>query len=165
MDDLSAKTVRNLFICILVFLPLQYAVVGIVGVISDEPWPAFVFPGFKNVYVYGNSYQINEFVVAVENPKKNSADEFTPKQFFYEIPNSQVAGFLRSNLDTATDIESFDNSTRQWFRARGDELLSMPAGDIYYIHRRRYLTRSESVMSTDSIVVVNRFKIAEGESK
>lgn len=161
MSELSAKCVKRLFIVILIFLPMQYIVVGVVGFYSSEPWPAFVFPGFKSVYVYGGSYQVNQFVVEVESSEGQIVREFTPQQFFYEIPNSQVAGFIRSNLDTADDFESFDSETRQWFRERARELLDTAAGDIYYMHRRRYMTRGENVLSTDSVKVIKRFVIAE----
>ena len=141
MSNLSSKTVKRLFIFILIYLPLQYAIVGIVGLKLSEPWPAFVFPGFKSVYVYEDSYQLNDFVLAVENNENRLMREFTPRQFFYEIPNSQLAGFVRSNLESAEDSGDFDSSTRIWFHERGDELLGRSARNIYYIHRRRYMTR------------------------
>lgn len=47
---MSPRRVRQLFIAFIIFLPLQYALVGLIGSIRSEPWPAFVFPGFKNVY-------------------------------------------------------------------------------------------------------------------
>jgi|SRR6056297_619622 len=161
MSNLSVKTVKSLFIIILIFLPLQYAVVGIVGFYSSEPWPAFVFPGFKSVYVYGDNYQINQFIVEVETGELRLRREFTPQQFFYEIPNSQVAGFLRSNFDTADGFETFDFKTRQWFRERARELVDASTGDIYYLHRRRYMTRRENELTTDSVKVINRLLIAE----
>lgn len=160
MCNLSKKTVKRLFIFILIYLPLQYAVVGIVGLKSSEPWPAFVFPGFKSVYVYGDSYQLNDFVMAVENNENSLIREFTPRQFFYEIPNSQLAGFLRVNLESAEDSMVFDSSTRKWFHERGDELLGTSARNIYYIHRQRFMTRIDGGMKTDSVVVLKRLNIA-----
>lgn len=158
----SASTIKRIFLFFLIFLPLQYAVVGIVGYYSSEPWPAFVFPGFKNVYVYGDSYQINQFIVEVESTEGAVVREFTPQQFFYEIPNSQVAGFLRSNLDDAEDFEAFDTETRNWFRERGRELIGVTPGDLYYLHRRQYMTRNGNGLTIDSVKVLNRYKIAEG---
>lgn len=162
MRDLSTKTVRRVFIIVLICLPLQYAVVGIVGLYASEPWPTFVFPGFKNVYVYGNSYQINEFVVAVEQRENRQIREFTPRQFFYEIPNSQLAGFLRSNFEQAEDIHSFDQLTRDWIHERGEELIASEAGSIQYIHNRRYMTRDEGEMRADSVVVIKRLELTGG---
>jgi|AntRauTorcE11897_2_1112592.scaffolds.fasta_scaffold07168_1 hypothetical protein len=162
MDYLSEKIVKRIFIFFLIYLPLQYAVVGIVGYYSSEPWPAFVFPGFKSIYVYGDTYQINQFMVEVESPDGTVLREFAPQQFFYEIPNSQVTGFLRSNLDGADDFEAFDTETRNWFRERAQALVGVSPGDLYYLHRRQYMTRFDNKLNIDSVKVLNRFKIAEG---
>ena len=165
MSNLSVKTVKSLFIIILIFLPLQYAMVGIVGFYSSEPWPAFVFPGFKSIYVYGDNYQINQFIVEVETGETRIRREFTPQQFFYEIPNSQVAGFLRSNFDTTRGSETLETATRQWVRERARELVDTPAGDIYYLQRRCYMSRRDNNgLTTDSVKVINRLLIAEGVS-
>ena len=164
MSNLSVKTIKRLFVIVLIFLPLQYTLVGVVGLSSSEPWPAFVFPGFKSVYVYGDNYQINQYVVEVETGEARPRREFTPKQFFYEIPNSQVAGFLRSNFDTAEGFETLETTTRQWLRERAGELVDKPTGDIYYLHRRRYMTRRNNELSTDSVKVIKRVLIAEGVS-
>lgn len=158
---MNTKAIKRIFIFSLIILPLQYAVVGVVGFYSSEPWPAFVFPGFKSVYVYGDSYQINQFMVEVENKEGQTIREFTPQQFFYEIPNSQVAGFLRTNLDDAEDFEAFDIETRSWFRERAGELTGVPTGDLYYLHRRQYMTRNDNYLRVDSVNVLNRYKIAE----
>lgn len=165
MSELSKKTIKRLFIFVMIFLPIQYAMVGIVGLYSSEPWPAFVFPGFKSVYVYGDSYQINQHMLEVERKEGQIVREFTPRQFFYEIPNSQVAGFLRSNLDSAEDYEAFNSETRQWLRERAREQIDAPPGDIYYLQRRRYITRTNNELSTDSVKVVKRIKVAGVEIK
>lgn len=159
---MNPKAVKKIFIFFLIYLPLQYAVVGIVGYYTSEPWPAFVFPGFKNVYVYGDTYEINQYMIEVHNREGLRIGEFTPAQYFYEIPTSQVAGFLRSNLDNVEDFQAFDSETRRWFRDRAGELMGVPAGEIYYLHRREYLTRRDNSLSKDSVKVVNRFVIAEG---
>ncbi len=161
MDHPSAKTIQRIFLFFLVFLPLQYAVVGIVGYYSSEPWPAFVFPGFKNVYNYGGSYQVNQFLVEVESEEGQVLRDFTPQQFFYEIPNSQVTGFLSANFDDAEDVDALDPEIRKWFRERAQELMGVPPGDLYYLHRRQYMTRKDNFLSVDSVKVLNRYKIAE----
>jgi hypothetical protein len=162
---MKKKTVKGIFIFFLCYLPLQYAVVGIVGYYKSEPWPAFVFPGFKSIYVYGGTYQINQYLVEVENRYGQPVRVFTPQQFFYEIPNSQVSGFLRANLDSEEDVNAFDTETRQWFVERAQELLNESVGDIYYLHKRHYLTRKENELSTDSVKVLNRVKIAESDNR
>lgn len=47
---MSKTTVRRLFIVVLLFLPLQYGLVGVVGLYYSEPWPAIVMPGFQQVW-------------------------------------------------------------------------------------------------------------------
>ncbi len=47
---MSRLAVRRLFVAVLILLPLQYALVGVVGLRWSEPWPALVMPGFQRVY-------------------------------------------------------------------------------------------------------------------
>lgn len=162
---MNPKAVKRIFIFFLILLPVQYGVVGVVGYYSEEPWPAFVFPGFKSVYAYEGMYEINQYMIEVHNRDGVSLREFTPDQFFYEIPNSQVSGFLRVNMENIEDFQAFDSETRQWFRDRAEELIGVKAGDIYYLHRREFLTRTNSSLRLDSVKVLNKFVIAEDHQK
>lgn len=47
---LPRPAVRRLFIAVLILLPVQYVLVGIIGLYRSEPWPALVMPGFQRVY-------------------------------------------------------------------------------------------------------------------
>lgn len=44
---MSRANVRRLFIGVLVLLPAQYALVGVVGAWKSEPWPALIMPAFQ----------------------------------------------------------------------------------------------------------------------
>lgn len=46
----SRRPTRPLFLVLFVLLPLQYALVGLIGLHRGEPWPALVMPGFKRVW-------------------------------------------------------------------------------------------------------------------
>lgn len=52
---MSKPTVRRLFVAAFLFLPLQYALVGVVGLTHGEPWPAIVMPGFQQVWEAGDA--------------------------------------------------------------------------------------------------------------
>lgn len=165
MRDLSEKTVRSIFIICLILLPLQYGVVGVVGLYSSEPWPAFVFPGFKNVYVYGGNYQINEYLLEIEadGAGLENVQELTPQEFFYEIPRSQVSGFLRATLGSEDKIEGLTSESIEWFQRRTTELSGRPESDLTlsYLHRRKYMTRRDDSLRVDSVRVISHFKITE----
>jgi hypothetical protein len=48
MPSIHPITIRRLFLGLLILLPLQYAIAGLVQFLSGrEPWPALVMPGFK----------------------------------------------------------------------------------------------------------------------
>lgn len=165
MGELSSKTVKRIFIFFIIYLPIQYAIVGIIGLNSSEPWPAFVFPGFKNVYVYGGNYQINEFLLEIEADSSGLSDlqELTPQEFFYEIPRSQVSGFLRATLGSEDKIEGLTSESIDWFQRRTTELSDRPESDLTlsYLHRRKYMTRRDDSLRVDSVRVISHFNITE----
>jgi len=162
---MTENTVKKIFIFFICYLPLQYALVGILGYYKSEPWPAFVFPGFKNVYVYDGSYIINSFYIEVKNNEGEGRVLFTPQMFFYEVPNSQVAGFMRQNIDDEDLVAGYSEETRSWFRERATELNRREPGEIHYIHKRNFVQRSGGILSTDSVRVVKRTKIVEGTTR
>ena len=165
MRDLPNKTVRSIFIFCLILLPLQYGVVGIAGLYSSEPWPAFVFPGFKNVYVYGGNYQINEYLleIAADSADVERIEVFTPQEFFYEIPRSQVSGFFQTTIGSEENIEALSDESLEWLRRRSAELMKQPGSKLTlsYLHRRMYKTRRDGSLKVDSVQVISNFKIAE----
>jgi hypothetical protein len=95
---MSRRTVRYIFIATMVFLPLQYVLVGIIGSIRSEPWPAFVFPGFKNVYHAAD-------IITLRNPifhGKNPDGSYTPlstSAILKGIPRSHHRQLLRFQFD------------------------------------------------------------------
>lgn len=153
------RIIKNIFIFFLCYLPLQYGIVGIVGYYDSEPWPAFVFPGFKNVYVYDQTYEINKSLLEVYDLNGERVREFTPREFFYEIPPSQVAGFMRQNLENPDYVLGFSSETRLWLRERAEELGGGPVDDIIYLHKREYLTRGNGLLIPDSVAVMKKFTL------
>jgi len=161
----NKRTIKNIFIFFLCYLPLQYGIVGIVGYYDSEPWPAFVFPGFKNVYVYDQTYQINKFVLEVYGSNGERVREFTAREFFYEIPASQVAGFMRQNLEDPEKITEFSFETRLWLRERAEELGGVPVDEIIYMQKREFLTSGNGVLTRDSISVMKKHPLLKPEAQ
>lgn len=156
---MKTKTVKRIFLFFLIYLPVQYAVVGIVGYYNTEPWPAFTFPGFKNVYVYGDVYTVNHYFLEIEVPGRQSVRTYSPNEFFPEVPNSIVAGFLRANLSERA-IENYDTETKNWFLSRAEELTGFKNPIIFYKHERSYFSRDEDQLRRDSVWVMSRINIA-----
>ena len=50
---MSRANVRWFFVAVMIFLPLQYSLVGLAGVWEGEPWPALVLPAFQAPTVDG----------------------------------------------------------------------------------------------------------------
>lgn len=127
---MSKKVVKNLFIGVLIWLPVQYGMIGIIGYYHSEPWPALVFPGFKNVYVHEGGFEITQtrFEVLTESSIKPVI--LQPQQLFPEIPLSQLPGFIRTHFSDAEAIQTISPQAVRWLErqvsgAVGSESLSM----------------------------------------
>lgn len=90
----SPRSVRRLVLGVMVVLVLQYALVGIVGVLLREPWPTLVLPAFQNVWD-GN----DELAVPRARLMAVSSDgtrfEVSFDEVWSAVPASQRAGFMR----------------------------------------------------------------------
>ncbi|TVQ04949.1 MAG: hypothetical protein EA359_04535 [Balneolaceae bacterium] len=127
---MSKQTVKKFFIAVLIWLPIQYGIVGIIGFYHSEPWPAFVFPGFKNVYVYEGGFEIAQTRFEVFTVDSEEPMILQPRELFPEIPLSQVPGFMRTHFSDSAGIESFTPQTVRWLERQaalmaGGELVSM----------------------------------------
>ena len=112
---MKKRSIVRLFIAVMIFLPIQYAVVGIVGEMHSEPWPAFVLPGFKNVYVSDDDlFQIEQkrFVIEIEGQPK--VEILRPQELFPELPLSQVPGFMRTHFSGRSDVERLSEEARSF---------------------------------------------------
>lgn len=114
--------VRRLFIIMLVLLPLQHAAVGIIGYIRSEPWPAFVFPGFKNVYDSGDLITLRNPYFYAEQYNEQLL-HIPTEEVFRGIPVSHHRGILRYqfdryNVDEQSRQKFFSEHGSNWFRAQ-----------------------------------------------
>lgn len=147
---MNAKAVRNLFIFFLIWLPVQYALVGILGVIHREPWPAFTFPGFKSVYVYSDLYEIPQKYFEVYNSHDEKKGTFKPYQFFSGLPRSQISGFMRTRFHDKHSIESLSDEARNWLNKNSMLLTDGDAEYIKVISTVEYYRRTDNGLEIDS---------------
>ncbi len=114
---MTKKTVRHIFIFFLIFLPLQYVMVGVTGSMRSEMWPAFVFPGFKNVFDTEEEIRIPKALFYYDDG--SDVIELTSAQIFDGIPVSKHRGILRYqfqryNVDPETRIKYLSDEGRRW---------------------------------------------------
>lgn len=90
----TPSSVRRLVVGVMVVLVVQYALVGIVGVILREPWPTLVLPAFQNVWEGESELSVPRArLVAVTADSLRF--EVPVDKVWAGVPTSQQAGFLR----------------------------------------------------------------------
>jgi hypothetical protein len=160
---MTKKGIRRLFIGVMIFLPLQYAVVGIVGFYDAEPWPAFVFPGFKSVPVMNGAFETEQKVFElVSDDDLSDKLQVTPAELFTDIPVSQLSGFLRENFPSDRDYTSLSPEARQWMLNRADEIVSFNVEKISLVTVLEYRRFENGSMSLDSTAIVQKQTIVSG---
>lgn len=159
---MAVKTVRRIFIFFLFYLPFQYALVGIFGYFMSEPWPAFVFPGFKNVYTYEEGYEISDAVFEIHPQNSSEVMILKPREFFPEVPNSQISGFMRTHFSSEETTSSFDKQTKNWLRDNAARHTGHPPEDIQVVWLKKYYSNPENDARQDSTVENMRFTILRG---
>ncbi|MEX2601549.1 MAG: hypothetical protein WD355_07880 [Balneolaceae bacterium] len=137
---MDRKPIRTLFLFVLFFLPVQYGLVGLVSLSHSEPWPAFVFPGFKSVYTFeSGSYTVPELQFLAWSDESNEPVEISPLELFAGIPRSQSQGFLRSNFADAQQTEELAEDARIWLKRQTETVvpgLSLQRLDIVWVENR-----------------------------
>lgn len=122
MIKLKKKTVQRVFIFFLLYLPLQYALVGVFGLLISEPWPAFALPGFKNVHTAESQTKVvrPHFYARVNN-KSGYFQEVQVSEYklFDGIKESQMQGFIRTHF---SEQKLFSNDGRQWLQDRVEQI-------------------------------------------
>jgi hypothetical protein len=154
---MKAKTVRTVFIAVLIYLPLQYGIVGIVGYYHSEPWPAFVFPGFKSVHDNGFEIQQPYFEVFAEGAEE--PERVLPQDFFPELPLSQVPGFLRTHFQSAEDVQQLSSGAKNWLKHHAVEVAGVDASKLDVVIEMNYFSHEQDILRLDSTVVKERFTI------
>lgn len=137
----------------MVFLPLQYILVGIIGHFQAEPWPAFVFPGFKNVYESERIYKVHQTRFEVYNSSDEKIASLSPHLFFEGIPRSQIAGLTRSFFIDKDDIESFSPEAITFLFKNGKRLTNHDVSKLNVVYRRDFLKSGTDNIQIDSVDV------------
>jgi hypothetical protein len=148
---MSAKYARNIFISILIFLPLQYILVGIVGYYKAEPWPAFVFPGFKNVYDTEQNYEIHQTRFEVYNSSEEKIASLSPNLFFSGLPRSQIDGLTRIHFQNKPRVGSFSPGAKSFLIEKSKQLTSPEASRVEIIYRKDVLRRGTESIYIDTV--------------
>jgi hypothetical protein len=125
---MSETSVRRLFVAVFLGLILQYGLVGIVGAIASEPWPAIVLPGFKSVYDNGEEFIFDEPEIQVVFEDQSASPVRAPT-FLREMPGSHHAVFLSQQCRPASMSGTDDTErclregNRAWFLSRAREIF------------------------------------------
>jgi hypothetical protein len=157
---MSKKAVRNLFIGAMIFLPLQYAVVGLVGLYDAEPWPAFVFPGFKSVPVFDGAFETEQIVfeLLASNPE-TSIIRKKPSELFPHIPVSQLSGFMRQNFTADLTASTVSEEGKEWLLEQARQSTEIEIVHVDLVTIREFRRFSEAEMVLDSVSVVRRYRL------
>ncbi|MCC5940942.1 MAG: hypothetical protein JJU37_05315 [Balneolaceae bacterium] len=156
---MSRKTVRTLFIALLIYLPLQYAVVGIVGYYDAEPWPAFVFPGFKSVYVYDDGFEITRTVFDVETVHRQRSHDMSPQVLFPEIPLSQIPGFVRTHFSDDESVQNISEDGKAWLRSNAADIAGFTPNAMHIIELTEYYRQTGDGAVLDMAIETGRITI------
>ena len=110
--------IRFTFIVIMIFLPLQYVLVGIVGNQRSEPWPTFVFPGFKSIYHSKDATTIEAPIFEIFD-KDGNEYELKPAEVLRGIPLSHHSAimryqFKRYSIDRENNIKYLSSEGMDW---------------------------------------------------
>jgi len=145
---MNKKTIRRLFIGVMIFLPLQYIMVGFVGLYDAEPWPAFVFP------VFDDAFETEQKVFNLE-PKDEQAENVQklPVELFPDIPVSQLSGFIRQNFSTDRDSASISSEAKKWLLNRAENVSETDLRKISLVTTLEYRRFENGSMILDSTSV------------
>lgn len=107
-------------------MPIQYAMVGIVGELHSEPWPAFVLPGFKNVYVSNDDlFQVEQSTFHIKVDGLPDSMVLRPQELFPELPLSQVPGFMRTHFNNRVHVERLSEDARSFLYWQANKVLGI----------------------------------------
>ena len=157
---MNLRTVRHLFVFTLILLPIQYALVGVVGhTYGAEPWPALVLPAFQSVWDREGPVSVDR--VALEVTFSEGERTAVPiEAFLADLPRSQHLGFFRSqcapaSISGTTDTERcLHPAAVRWVAARLDTLFPdrSPRGLDVIWNRLTYLPSREAAATQSTPV-------------
>lgn len=149
---MNRKTVKRIFIGAGLFLILQYAAVGVVGYYYSEPWPAFVFPGFKSVHVFDDGFEVARF--EFHFPAANADTVVvTPQALFSEIPDSQLPGFLRTRFGYGVEHLTLTTESRLWLKEQAAQVTGFKPERMSVVHLREFYSHQDQIATLDSVVI------------
>lgn len=152
--------VSKLFIAVMIFLPLQYAAVGIVGELHSEPWPAFTLPGFKNVYVTEDDLiQIEQKRFVIFEEDRSEPIELRPQEMFPLIPLSQVPGFMRTHFSDRRTVENLSVQAKQYLIEQVTKITGTEPERMELIIRVEKYRSIENELILDSESVIERISV------
>tara|TARA_R100001143_G_scaffold63545_1_gene71659 strand:+ start:74249 stop:74746 length:498 start_codon:yes stop_codon:yes gene_type:complete len=159
------KKIRTLFIVLLLFLPLQYGYVGIVGELYSEPWPSFLFPGFKNVYSTDDSFEIDQHLFRFYSDDLSTLKEVRPQELFPELPLSQIPGFMRTHFQEPSSIENFSNEAVLWLFNLIEKYSGENVNQIEIVLRKNRFKKGSDGMIFDSVIHEEFIAISKPENE
>lgn len=156
---MKKNRIRKLFIGLLIYLPLQYAVVGIVGYYDAEPWPAFVFPGFKSVYVYDDGFEITRTIFDVETLHRQRSHDMPPQELFPDIPLSQIPGFVRTHFSDEETVHNISEEGKTWLKSKAEEIAGFTPNAMHIIELTEYYRQTDEGAKLDMALESGRITI------
>jgi hypothetical protein len=156
---MKKTTVTYLFIAAFVFLVLQYAAVGIIGVMDEEPWPAFVFPGFKSVYVYDDGFRIDQSYFEIIHNDGETVRRMLPHELFPELPKSQISGFMRSHFNDEDRVAQLSEEARDLLGVQAEKHAGVTPERIDIVGIRSFFSGEMAASEPDSMAELSRISI------
>jgi hypothetical protein len=165
MVNSHKNKIRRGFYLFSAWLIIQYLMVGIIGVIHSEPWPAFTLPGFKNVFDRGEFIEQKVSVFVVEGVD-GEAYRIRPSRVFRDIPVSHHNGIMRHQFNPArfssgSRLKMMTPEGYDWLRARIEEesgLMPAESGQILVVWSDHfYRIRGEEMRQVSSVPVDTLF--------
>lgn len=142
---MTRRNVRRLFAAALLFLPVQYGLVGLASLMGlSEPWPAVVLPGFQSVLDRTEHVEVRQAAFEVRFAD-GSMESLSPAEVFRPLPPSHHLGMLRRQFmpasisGTPRTEQAVHPDTRMWLRSQVNSLF--PARPIEQIDVVWYLAR------------------------
>ena len=116
---LQRPSIRRLFLAAFIILPLQYALVGLVGLWRSEPWPALVMPGFQKVYRPDSiTADVYRFEVRFADGSRAS---MSPTEVLADLPRSHHDAVMKLRFRAAASPPSettLSPTLAAWLRQR-----------------------------------------------
>lgn len=157
---MKKNTVKKIFLFFLIYLPLQYAGVGLIGMKYGEPWPAFVLPAFQNVDASPQYIAVKEPELSVQS-SANERLKVAPQVLFSGIQQSQLQGFMRTHFGNRKQWLLKGEQANRWLydqiSANYPAVREPKTLEVRWV--KKYYDLSSSRATIDSIAVLNKFVI------